>query len=33
MSYEGAMLGGYLFPEKPYIEIMEQLLQIKYVII
>lgn len=29
MSYEGAMLGGYLFPEKPYIEIMEQLLQEK----
>jgi hypothetical protein len=29
MSYEGAMLGGYLLPEKEFIRLMEELLDAK----
>jgi hypothetical protein len=29
MSYEGAMLGGYLLPEKEFIALMEELLDVK----
>jgi hypothetical protein len=29
MSYEGAMLGGYLLPEKEFVTLMEELLDAK----